>query len=181
MSTVLSRLALLFLITTLPACGDKDEDTADTAGTTDDSGDTGVGDTGSGDTGSGDTGGSGGDSATCSPNQSNFSSSSVPQAGVEWDRSGNSCGTTEGPPSSDQLVIDDFSGVFGGSGSTGTVKSLSHGTFSNETGFYILSDLPAGTDITAVFDEGGTEVTVTFHITSGSPSVLKVDTVRFGG
>jgi len=167
LSTVLLTCALCV---GLSACGDKDDsDTSDTASA-------GLDTANPGDTA--DTADTGGGELSCSPASSDFAGDGLPQAGVEWTDSG--CNTTSGPPASDQLVLDEFSAeVFGGSGSTASVKSLSHGSFENNTGFYILSDLPPNTDVTVVLEEGATDVSVTFRITPGSPSVLSVSRVVF--
>lgn len=188
MSSVLTRVAVVVFALVLGACGDKDEgadtsdgDTSAASDTADTAGGGGRGDTGGGDPGGGaggETGGGGGTSISCEPDQGTFTGDVVPQAGVEWSSSGGSCGVTSGPPPSDQLVIDDFGGVFAGSGTGSRVVAVSHGTFSNEDGFFLLDALPADTEIVVQLEEPDVgEVAVTFEITAGDPAVLTVRSI----
>ena len=101
------------------------------------------------------TGGTGGAAPTCTPCDPSTAGFVAPgtlieQAGVTIDLTGSSCAATSGPPANDELTLDHDtgSGMLFGSGSGYTIGAVSSGTFSNETGFYLLDGLPFGTPFT---------------------------------
>lgn len=130
-------------------------------------------------TGPGTTGGT---SAACDPDNADFTGEVITQAGVAIDCDALTCVTLSGLPPDDQLVVDDFGdGTFGGSGSDGlTVVSVTGGDFTNDEGFYVLSNLDVGSPVSVELRKrDGTTFTVTFTIVAGDPARLTDVSVEF--
>ena len=123
----------------------------------------------------GSTGGTGGAAPSCvpcSPDNANFVESGVAiaQAAINFDFMSQSCSTVSGV-GMDQLVLDydTGSGMLFGSGAGFSVLSISEGTFSNETDFFLLDGLPADTPIAISLerDSDQAQVDAEFTITMG--------------
>ncbi len=158
-----------------PVTPDGETDTeGDDSGETDTDGE----DTDGGDTEDGTTGGEtdGDRFARCTPGTAPFSGDFVPQAGVEVDFVAQTCSTVSGLPPGDLLVIDDFSGSFGGSGSGASVVSLSVGSFFNDVGFFVIDGLPTdeAIQIELLTDDQQT-VILEFTIIAGGPQAALQD------
>ncbi|MCA9692442.1 MAG: hypothetical protein KC636_22785, partial [Myxococcales bacterium] len=115
----------------------------------------------------------------CVPSQVAFSGM-VPQAGVEVDDLTQACSAVGGMPMGDLLVLDFLGGQFVSGSGSGAVLALSHGTFENQDGFYLLDMLPFDTLINIVIERDGTKYEIQFRVESaGMSAVLKDVCVRF--
>lgn len=178
---------------TIPSTGADDDDGGDGGtgggqtpepGTGDGSNGEDGGDETSSDDGSdgSETDSSGGDATVaCTPDAAVMSGRVVPQAGVELDVAAKTCEVVSGLPPGDLLVIDDFGGVFGGSGSGATVLNVVGGSFVNADSFYTLENLLVGEPVAVTFEgEERSVFTVEFTIDdTGVDSALTDVAVTF--